>query len=419
MDSVTQIVLGAAVGEVTLGHKAGNRAMLWGGVAGTIPDLDVLANFVTDEMTALAFHRGLTHSFFFAIVAPFIFAALVHPIYKNGLYQRRAYRRIGALWWGAVALVFMGLFNFVPVMAQGKISFTMLTITLVLLALLIWLLWRNYYDSEPEPVKAGYWGWVSLFFWSTVTHPMLDACTAFGTQLFQPFSDYRVAFNTISVADPLYTLPFLICLIWASRLMRNSRKRKIINWLGIGISSAYLLFGLYHKLTFDNLVEKTLDERQIEYNRFTTNPVILNNFLWNVVVDADTAYYHSIFSFNDRPRAIGDFRIFPKNHHLVDPYQGERSLEILKWFANDYYRIMPLPDGNLQFNDMRYGTFGANGDVEDPSQYIFKFVLEEKNGVLEAYQPVDEGARDMGAAFGELWEGIRGRQINAQGGFRE
>ena len=42
MDSLTQIVLGAAVGEAVLGKKIGTRAMLWGAIAGTIPDLDVL-----------------------------------------------------------------------------------------------------------------------------------------------------------------------------------------------------------------------------------------------------------------------------------------------------------------------------------------------------------------------------------------
>jgi len=51
MDSFTQIALGAAVGETVLGKKVGNRAMVWGAVGGTIPDLDILANFVTDEMS--------------------------------------------------------------------------------------------------------------------------------------------------------------------------------------------------------------------------------------------------------------------------------------------------------------------------------------------------------------------------------
>ena len=48
MDSITQIVLGAAVGQAVMGKKLGNRAMMWGAIGGTIPDLDVVANFFYD-----------------------------------------------------------------------------------------------------------------------------------------------------------------------------------------------------------------------------------------------------------------------------------------------------------------------------------------------------------------------------------
>ena len=41
------------------------------------------------------------------------------------------------------------------------------------------------------------------------THALLDACTTYGTQLFWPFSDRRVAWNNISVVDPMLTLPLL------------------------------------------------------------------------------------------------------------------------------------------------------------------------------------------------------------------
>ena len=44
MDSLTQIVLGAACGELAAGKKIGNRALLWGAIGGTIPDLAVLSN---------------------------------------------------------------------------------------------------------------------------------------------------------------------------------------------------------------------------------------------------------------------------------------------------------------------------------------------------------------------------------------
>ena len=65
MDSLSQIVLGAAVGEAVLGRRIGNRAMIWGAVAGTIPDMDVLGQYFLSELDNLAFHRGISHSLVF------------------------------------------------------------------------------------------------------------------------------------------------------------------------------------------------------------------------------------------------------------------------------------------------------------------------------------------------------------------
>lgn len=83
MDSLTQIVLGAAVGEVALGKKAGNRAMLWGAIAGTIPDLDVLANLFTDTLSATEIHRGFSHSILFSLLMGPILGWLIHRIYRG------------------------------------------------------------------------------------------------------------------------------------------------------------------------------------------------------------------------------------------------------------------------------------------------------------------------------------------------
>lgn len=80
MDSLTQIVLGAAVGEATLGKRVGNKALLYGAVAGTIPDLDVLFGKLTDTITAIEWHRGLSHSLVFSILFAFILGWLVNRI---------------------------------------------------------------------------------------------------------------------------------------------------------------------------------------------------------------------------------------------------------------------------------------------------------------------------------------------------
>jgi len=63
LDTVTQIALGAAVGEATLGRQVGRRALLWGGICGLFPDLDVLIPF-GDAVKNFTYHRGASHSLF-------------------------------------------------------------------------------------------------------------------------------------------------------------------------------------------------------------------------------------------------------------------------------------------------------------------------------------------------------------------
>lgn len=78
MDSLTQVVLGATVGEAVLGRKAGRKALLCGAIAGTLPDLDVLAYPFWNDVERLTFHRGMSHSL---LVLPFLAALcawLVH-----------------------------------------------------------------------------------------------------------------------------------------------------------------------------------------------------------------------------------------------------------------------------------------------------------------------------------------------------
>lgn len=82
MDSLTQIVLGAAVGEAVLGRKVGNKAMLYGAIAGTIPDLDTFAGYFTDTVTAIEIHRGVSHSILFAVVVAPILGFLISTYEK-------------------------------------------------------------------------------------------------------------------------------------------------------------------------------------------------------------------------------------------------------------------------------------------------------------------------------------------------
>jgi len=72
MDSVTQLTLGAAVAEATLGRRIGNRALLWGAIAGTLPDLDVYLP-LGDVVRDFTYHRSASHSLFvLALMTPLL-----------------------------------------------------------------------------------------------------------------------------------------------------------------------------------------------------------------------------------------------------------------------------------------------------------------------------------------------------------
>ena len=270
MDSLTQIILGAAVGEVILGKKIGNKAMFYGAIAGTIPDLDIFSSHFTDTVSALEIHRGFTHSVFFSVL-------------------------------------------FAPILAFFVSKY------------------ENYKNRKD-------WAW--LFFWAFITHPILDAHTTWGTQLFWPF-DYRLAFKTIFVIDPLYTLPFLVFLILAMFQKRNAPKRRFYNNLGLIISSSYLVLTFALKRIANNQFEKALKKQQIEYSDFETKPSPLNTILWSANVSTKEQYLIGYYSFFDKKPITLQF--LTKQKTVLSHLQC--SLRPTK-----LYQPLPIDHEELQFS---------------------------------------------------------------------
>ncbi len=81
MDSLTQLALGAAVGEAAAGRQVGRRAILWGAVCGTFPDLDTFIP-LGDAVSDFTYHRGASHSLFVLAALTPLFVWLIlrlHP----------------------------------------------------------------------------------------------------------------------------------------------------------------------------------------------------------------------------------------------------------------------------------------------------------------------------------------------------
>lgn len=332
MDSLTQIVLGAAVGEAVLGKKVGNKAPLFGAIAGTIPDLDVLARFFVDTVTATEWHRGFSHSVLFSVL-------------------------------------------FAPVFG--------------------WLVWKLLKKKEATWRE---WSW--LFFWGLFTHPILDAFTTWGTQLFWPFQT-RLAFQNIFVIDPSYTLPFLVFLILAMRQKRTSPKRRRLNTLGLVVSSGYLLLTLVLKGLAYKVFVDSLEAQGITYEQISTRPTPFNTVLWTANVDTKEAYLIGNYSFFDSGPIV--FRAYPKNHEVLGSLERNDKITRLIAITEGWYTITE-EDDLLFLNDLRFGLMSLN---PNETKFAFTYKLEKhKKGLKVTETPKVPG--DAKGLLASLWKRIKG-----------
>lgn len=332
MDSLTQIVLGAAVGEAVLGRKVGNKAMLYGAVAGTIPDLDALAGQFTDTITAIEWHRGFSHSIIFSVLAAPVFGFLIHKLEK----------------------------------------------------------------SSPATWKE----WSLLMFWGLFTHPILDSFTTWGTQLFWPL-DIMLAFKSVFVIDPLYTIPFLIFLILAMRQPKGSVKRYRYNKLGILISSGYLVLGLIFKGIAHNNFVHSLERQGIFYERIDTRPSPFNTILWSANVETEDAYLVGYYSFFDSEMIR--FEAYPKNHHYLGSLKNDDNVQRLMKISKNWFTITEK-DGFLYFNDLRFGKLNPSNEA---SNFAFSYKLVPEGDTIKA-EEVEKRPDNAKQILADLWQRIQG-----------
>ncbi len=402
MDSVSQAVLGAAIGEVVLGKKLGNKAMFWGALGGTIPDLDVITSPILSEIQSLVFHRGLSHSIMFAIIGGIGFGWLIHQLYNSTYYRN-------LLW------IFQSLFiSCIPIsvcfflFGADDHRYHFSAVAILIAGLIYYFLDKRYGATPVEEIdNPSRLKWMWMFFLAFITHSLLDCFTMYGTQLFLPFSDYRVSFATVAVSDPFgYTLPFMICLFIAMRYQKNESPRLRWAWAGLAVSSFYLMFTIWHKQVVFKEFEKQLAQQNISYDRYALGPFIFSNLLWGITVENEDRFYNGSYSIFDKSPI--QFLPIEKNHHLIENGDTDPTIQTLRWFTNDFYNVMERADGKIQINDLRFGTFQQTGDISD---FIFRFrLIKEKNKKYEMIATIG-GPEDknISSVMSDLLERIRGR----------
>ena len=83
MDSITHLALGACIGEAVLHKHIGRKALVAGAIAQSLPDIDAVASLWLSVPEDLVAHRGITHSFFFAIIAAILLAVVTKRMFAT------------------------------------------------------------------------------------------------------------------------------------------------------------------------------------------------------------------------------------------------------------------------------------------------------------------------------------------------
>ncbi|MGM0536273.1 MAG: metal-dependent hydrolase [Pseudomonadota bacterium] len=175
--------------------------------------------------------------------------------------------------------------------------------------------------------------WGLFFGLILLTHPLLDALTTYGTQLWWPLEMRPAAWPIVFIIDPLYSLPLLVAVGMA---LVTGRAQRAPRW-GLALACAYLVFAIGAKSLVEARITPVLAEQDLEQAPRLVQPTPFNTLLWRVTV-ADGEHHHEalvgVFDGDRRPVLETYTRGAALEATALESARGRR----LDWFAGPFLR---------------------------------------------------------------------------------
>ncbi|RXE47253.1 metal-dependent hydrolase [Chromohalobacter israelensis] len=258
--------------------------------------------------------------------------------------------------------------------------------------------WRR----VTPPIGTLRWG--LLFGGCLLTHPVLDAFTTYGTQLWWPLTTPPVNWHSIFIIDPLFTLPLLVGVVAA--LIKGDSPR-LLGW-GLTIACFYLTFAVAAQNTVNARIAPSLASLGLDEAPRLVQPTPFNTLLWRVTVVEDGAYYEGVVSLFDGQTPLALTQL-PRGAEWEDAALATAAGQRLQWFAGPFLRYrVDSHEGETRLvaTDLRLGS---------PGYHMFNFTLAERTE--DGWRPVVserlEGPRPDGDAFAALFQRLLVPQANA------
>jgi len=231
-----------------------------------------------------------------------------------------------------------------------------------------------------------------------VTHPLLDAFTTYGTQLFWPLPTTPVAWSSIFIIDPLYTLPLLLAVL-AGLLFGPRGRPPRLAVAALLVSTAYLGWTLVAKYSAERQVRTALAAQGQQDVRLFSAPLPFTSLLWRVMVDDGPERYREAWVglLDEYPPELV---ALPRGGELAPLLAASPAEQRLRWFTGDWLRYDRLGN-DLVVTDLRLGVTGYHS---------FRFVLAQREAAgwrLVAEPPLwprERGGREqLAVVWRRLW----------------
>ncbi|MDR1198882.1 MAG: metal-dependent hydrolase [Prevotellaceae bacterium] len=221
--------------------------------------------------------------------------------------------------------------------------------------------------------------WIRLVSWCLFSHIFIDCFNSYGTAIFYPFSNFRVAFDCMGIVDVLLIFPFAVALLLFIFIKRTGL-RKTVALLSMLLSILYLGFAVVNKINLEQKIKSHLAGMSINYDRILTSPLPLTNFVWIVIVEDEDGFFST--NYNVVNRQIKYEKYFPKNHYLSEKFNKNAEFMRLVRFSKGFYCLSRGEDDEIIFYDLRFASFDFDGVADlDKAVFVHRLKMNE-NGEL-------------------------------------
>jgi inner membrane protein len=244
---------------------------------------------------------------------------------------------------------------------------------LTLLALALTGLLRRW---RPSPLYSARRLFATLWL-VLITHPLLDAFTSYGTQLWWPLMPTPTAWSSLFIIDPFFTIPLvavvLVGLVVGNRWHMQPAFCWALTWCG-----AYLAMSLAAKYAVETRVAQQLATEGKNVVAMFSTPEPFNIALWRVLARTDDDHYVETIAglFDQGPGESIEVKL---NTDLGGSLSEAPQLEGLRWFTDDWLRYDAI--GNqLVVSDLRMGL--------GTGYYSFRFLIARRDGEAASWSAI-------------------------------